>query len=529
MINVEEESDTLITLDAMPIGVLITDAKHNAVHVNPQFTAITGWTLETIRIHARDHQGGADRLLQRRMVAVNDMIRTAFVGQNQYSGEHRYRRKDESEFECRITVRPIMNNGRLVQRLTTIEDITEQVNYKHTLERQTRMYGKLINAVPAFITHFEIKSKNGGIVSTLLGELLKALQSKEEYKDKFKRQFDFRFLFASNGSRALLGLMPDEICDKEHYAQTLFDLIHKDDQDLFFERLFKSAMHGTSCQWSGRFTLNGEIKFVQLDSTTEIQHRGDTVQWYCSGMDVTAARETERNVASYVAHEIQNPLSSIIGALKQLNGDPRAKATIRQSVNYMKHVSSDLQMLNELYDSHGKEIQMESIVLKDVVNHAMTILQGTAPVTLHNEVKCDIQVVSSTKLLLQFFVNVITNAFKHMKTGEITVTAERIEGNMVQIMCRDTGDGMSQEAVDNIFQKYYKDTSDSASTSSGLGMYLVKKWVKQLGGRILVESTQSPNPNHGTTYTLKIPDRNEPVRIGTDEVNRGAYDLIVDL
>ncbi len=110
--------------------------------------------------------------------------------------------------------------------------------------------------------------------------------------------------------------------------------------------------------------------------------------------------------------------------------------------------------------------------------------------------------------LRQILVNLVGNALKFTDSGEIEITAHDM-GEQVEIRVRDTGCGIPEDAIDNIFATFTQiDTSDTRrAQGTGLGLAITKKLVTLHGGTIRVEST----PGKGSTFAFtmpKPPDRN---------------------
>ena len=98
--------------------------------------------------------------------------------------------------------------------------------------------------------------------------------------------------------------------------------------------------------------------------------------------------------------------------------------------------------------------------------------------------------------------NLINNAIKFTENGSVTVFAE-CSSKPVEFKVKDTGIGMPQDMLPSIFQMFRQ--LDSSSTrsygGSGVGLYIVKKFVDLLGGTIEVESTLG----EGSTFTVTLP------------------------
>ncbi len=82
------------------------------------------------------------------------------------------------------------------------------------------------------------------------------------------------------------------------------------------------------------------------------------------------------------------------------------------------------------------------------------------------------------------------------KGGEITITS-RVKGANAEISITDTGEGMSPDVVDKIFEPYFT----TKAKGTGLGLAICQGIIHDHGGVILVDST----PGQGTTFTIQLP------------------------
>jgi signal transduction histidine kinase len=106
-------------------------------------------------------------------------------------------------------------------------------------------------------------------------------------------------------------------------------------------------------------------------------------------------------------------------------------------------------------------------------------------------------------LLKQVFTNLVENAIKYSPNdSKILVSTEEVEGKMV-VQVADQGRGISEQDLDNVFEKFYrtKDVVASDVGGSGLGLFLAKYFVELHHGEIEVESEEG----QGSTFTVSLP------------------------
>jgi len=98
-------------------------------------------------------------------------------------------------------------------------------------------------------------------------------------------------------------------------------------------------------------------------------------------------------------------------------------------------------------------------------------------------------VVNGTKdHIIQIFVNLIENAIKYTdKDGEISVFTE-IDGQFVKINIQDSGQGIDEEHIPHLFERFYKADKSRSDSGTGLGLAIVKHLTQTQGGSVSVTS-----------------------------------------
>jgi signal transduction histidine kinase len=111
------------------------------------------------------------------------------------------------------------------------------------------------------------------------------------------------------------------------------------------------------------------------------------------------------------------------------------------------------------------------------------------------------QVIGDKERVQQIVLNLFGNALKFTDTGSITIKAEPRD-KMMMVYVTDTGRGMDEAAQHKLFQRFSQVQSKDALRGSGLGLFISKKLVEQMGGQIQVESSA---PGIGTTISFSLP------------------------
>ncbi len=218
----------------------------------------------------------------------------------------------------------------------------------------------------------------------------------------------------------------------------------------------------------------------------------------------SAAEDATKAKADFLAnmsHEIRTPMNSVIGMSYLL------KETKLSSVqyNYVEKIetasNSLLTLINDILDfskleAKKLEIKKVDFNLVELLNNIENLLQIKS-YEKGLELKIEYDKSESNYLfgddlrLQQILINLVANAIKFTKKGEISLIVTRISPQIMRFEIRDTGIGLTQEQVDKIFSSFTQ--ADSGVTrkygGTGLGLTISKELVELMNGRIWVEST----------------------------------------
>jgi signal transduction histidine kinase len=218
---------------------------------------------------------------------------------------------------------------------------------------------------------------------------------------------------------------------------------------------------------------------------------------------------------SIASHQLRTPPATIkwyIGAVLAgdfgpLTDDLKA-ALQRTNVTNDAQISTIDDLLNASRIERGKlEFFFEKNPLEPVVSSLIEQLQPLANmkkmnIIYHKPSAPLPDILLDKEKVRQVLNNMIDNAIKYSKEGDINVTLKNDGENLV-VSVQDTGKGISKEEVGKLFQKYARG-SDSVThaTGLGLGMYVAKVVVEQHGGKIWAES---PGVGRGSTFYFSLP------------------------
>ena len=233
--------------------------------------------------------------------------------------------------------------------------------------------------------------------------------------------------------------------------------------------------------------------------------------------ETMAARETTRlkgEFLNHLAHELRTPLTAIMGfnKLNQFTDDLGRDSRIKNSSIIGRNCEYLLQVINNQLDLAKLEAGMLAIapapeepdaLLRDVIERMQPFaderrlrLKYSRATPLPNVLALDAFRVR------QVLINLLGNALKFTQAGSVELVASWHLATLV-IEVRDTGTGISPEALGRIFQPYEQadDTIAHRYGGTGLGLAITRELVELMGGRIEVESKLGL----GSTFRVRIP------------------------
>jgi two-component system, OmpR family, phosphate regulon sensor histidine kinase PhoR len=219
-----------------------------------------------------------------------------------------------------------------------------------------------------------------------------------------------------------------------------------------------------------------------------------------------------------VSHELRTPIFAIQGYVDTLlngalnNKEVNEKFLINASLNIVRLVSL-LDDLDEISKIENREMIMlfEHFVIQDLIKEVFDSLELKAA---EKKVKCiikkgcefPINVYADREKIRQVFINFTENAIKYGKEiGTVEASFYNVDGNNVLIEISDDGDGIAEEHLLRIFERFYR--TDSARSrkvgGSGLGLAICKHIIEAHGQSIHVRSKVDVGSSFGFTLPTK--------------------------
>lgn len=212
-----------------------------------------------------------------------------------------------------------------------------------------------------------------------------------------------------------------------------------------------------------------------------------------------------------VSHELRTPLTHLRAQVQWALTEGRSPEEIEEAltetgreVERMRRMVEDL-LLIARGENRQLAIERREFDLADVVREVEEITADMAAghdIAVRAEFDGPVQVLADPGRVRQILLNLASNAVRYTKEGSITFTLAR-EGTMSGVRVSDTGEGITPEQCEHIFDRFYRVESSRSREhgGAGLGLTIAQLLASLQDGRIEVES----EPARGSTFSLWLP------------------------
>ena len=292
--------------------------------------------------------------------------------------------------------------------------------------------------------------------------------------------------------------------------------IHTGDEFESLGRAFNRMLHGL-------ITSQRELRVANKDRDRKIEELGQ------ANMQLKELNRIKSDFLATMSHELRTPLNSILGFSEVLGGIQSLDAKQKRYVHNIQNSGRLLLgMINDVLDlakmeSGQAQVHLTDFSLEYIISAQCDLARPLAEkknISLSYEVPKNLPMVHlDQNRFQQILTNLLSNAIKFTPEGgvvKVLVTPEtdpesgelNPETAFFRMAVSDTGVGMTEEDMKNIFEKFRQGTSATGEnmmtreySGSGLGLSIVKEICHLLHGEISVAST----PGVGSTFTVHLP------------------------
>lgn len=228
------------------------------------------------------------------------------------------------------------------------------------------------------------------------------------------------------------------------------------------------------------------------------------------GLDLREQELLRLRLMSDIAHELRSPVTIIKSHLEAFEDGVWEATTerLKLTVDEIDRLSKLISEVEKLSVLEGKEsnLQLSQVNLSEELEKYLPVfdpLFKNKSVRLLRDIESDIYAVVDIQRIRQALGNLLSNALRYTdREGAVIISLNKI-GNIFNLSVEDSGIGISENDLPNIFERFYRtDQSRSrASGGMGIGLTITKAIVEAHGGILTVESVEGK----GSKFTIKIP------------------------
>lgn len=238
-----------------------------------------------------------------------------------------------------------------------------------------------------------------------------------------------------------------------------------------------------------------------------------------NNQELTRLVRSGQDNMSHLAHELKNPLTSIIGYADLFLRQQRLNVEQKDAFTNLEHIERVLRsgrhllhLINDAleisrFEAGKMKLRPAIIDPRSVINNVLEVMEPLAGEKqlqlVVNMERSPSQVFTDSLRLQQIVTNLVSNAIRYTESGKIEVTCEELENEQWAIAVSDTGIGIAPEAQKHIFEPYFQvgEVATRPPNSTGLGLAIVSRLVILLQGKIELVSQLGV----GSTFTVFFP------------------------
>ena len=381
--------------------------------------------------------------------------------------------------------------------------------------------------------YFQIVSKpisnDSGSITHVL-EFVNEITDLCELQKRFATQKEIHSAIVTGSSDAIIGLDSQNLITSWNPAaekilgcsedQVLGRSVCEILPDLMGELNSFSEGNPTKAKEAQFSNRNGNIILAEIRKSTIYDHAGEGIGTSLILRDISERKRLEEKVlqtermalvgqmATKIAHEIRNPLSSI-SLNSELMMDELAifpNAEIKEAKELLSSIASEVDRLVNLTEeyltfSRLPRPQLTLCSINEIVKHLSAFVH---PEMKQQEIKLTtvldkhVPALDMDKAQIRrAILNLVRNSLEAMpQGGQLTLATEAIDSR-VTVKIHDTGEGISDANLKSIFNPFFS----TKSTGTGLGLSIARQIIEEHGGQLMCES----NLGKGTTFSFSLP------------------------
>jgi signal transduction histidine kinase/DNA-binding response OmpR family regulator/PAS domain-containing protein len=496
LVNIRESNERVqIMFNAMPLGASYIDVNSNILDCNEEMLKIFGLSSKqeymerTYDLYPEYQPDG--KLTER---VINDSLNKAFAdGYLQIECMHQNLKNEP--IPCEVTLVRVKNYDDFVLA-AYMRDLREIKTAVTEMNESIQAFNILENMLNNLNTMIHVNVPQTGEILFVNNYM------REHYniEGECVGQFCYKVFF--NDEDGICDFCPCFELDKNPHGTVMWELHNPKTK-----RIYQNTSR--FMEWS-----DGRI--------VHIQNSVDVTELIMAKEQAIHANKAKSNFLANMSHEIRTPMNAILGITEIQLQNKNIPDYIQEAlwkINNSGYLL--LGIINNILDmskiESGKlELSVGAYDVPSLINdtvHLNVVLYDSKQIGLTLDVDGNIpsRLLGDELRIKQIINNLLSNAFKYTDEGEISMSIsaeyQAEDPSMVTLVFHiaDTGQGMTAEQVDKLFDEFTRFNTDvnSKVEGTGLGMSITKQLVVLMGGKIDVES----EPGKGSVFTVRLPQK----------------------
>jgi PAS domain S-box-containing protein len=317
---------------------------------------------------------------------------------------------------------------------------------------------------------------------------------------------DLRLTFVNKACCDFFGKSREEML-----GHSLQSIMAEADYEVLKQRIQLLTPHNPVISSEEKWILpDGRVRWLNWIDRGFFNEPGELIEVQGMGRDAIAYDDLKFHFVSMISHEFRTPLTVVQSAsdLLQLSHPPTEDSEkcfqqIYTAIEYMVTLLDDLLLFSTI-ESGKLRFQPDYFSLSDLCSRLIEEFQMMigAEHTLTLSQPNQAQVIwGDPKLFRQILTNLLANAIKYSPNGGKVSVLIDYQGNHAILRVKDEGIGIPEDALDRLFEQFYRARNVGDIPGSGLGLAIVQQCVDSHGGKIVVDS----EVGIGTTITIAFP------------------------
>lgn len=533
--------------------VSVADASGAITYVNKKFCDISGYNEEELL--GQDHNIINSGVHSRK--EFEEMWETITNGKV-WHGELCNLRRDGTRYWVASTIVPFLDNAGLPYQYVSIRtDITPI----KSLEREVSRHGELLDALHEAMTGFMSAGQFNKVASTLLTSILGLTKSQyglmaevlfideqpvfiahaitnNSWDPADKAKYDLEFTggrsleqdtqllqgIVQSGESLVAGdLLASEPGDRlpggdEHMRKLIAVPVFYGDQLVGLYALARSETDYSENILSFLDAFNSA--YGVMIHAKRIAEMEEEVNHYLeqARRDAESANRAKSEFLSSMSHELRTPLNVIMGFAQLMTADTHIGESNRENAEEILRAGRHLlDLVNEILDlsrieAGQLELDMRSVEVVTAIAESVSLITPLArekhiEIAFARELCGQQHVVADSTRFNQVLINLLSNAVKYTPDGgKVRITCKQRSEYMLRIVVEDSGPGIAEEHVDQLFTSFNRLDASPKTEGTGIGLVITRSLIEAMSGNVGYDRSDIG----GACFWIELPiDREE--------------------